>query len=350
MNNIPLQRIYFLDYLRVFAFLSVLIGHKFYIPLSQFVMNLSTPHITQQYLSNAFLSMFRGGGAGVIVFFMISGYIILHVLQKEKSFEFLVKRIFRIYPLLIFAILIQVILAYFAHNKSIDLSTTLIQMSLMGDFFNTHYALSGVEWTLRVEVMFYIFMFILSFTKILQNNSYVFYFILIILTLSLKYIAPFPTGNFVGYFTTYIPFLFLGSVVYLYEKKSINIIALLIFIFIVFYRYFKAIEDFSNAWLNSNFAIVGFLIFIFLWLIRDQLHKLPNSINKSITLLALLTYSVYLFHNFLWEYIVKFLEIIGIENKTFIVIILFSWCFIVYKLIETFMNNIGKKLSKKLLR
>ncbi len=348
MNN-PIQRIYFLDYLRVFAFLSVLIGHKFYAPLSQFVTNLSTPHITQQYLSNVFLSMFKGGGAGVVVFFMISGYIILHVLQKEKPFEFLVKRIFRIYPLLIFAILIQVLLAFFFKDKSIDLSTNLIQMSLMGDFFNTPYALSGVEWTLRVEIMFYFFMFILSFTKILRSNPYIYYSILIALTISIKYISPFPTENFVGYFTTYVPFLFLGSVIYIYEKKSINIIALLLFIFIVFYRYFKAIEDFSNSWLNSNFAIVGFLIFMVLWLVRDQLHKLPNSINKNITLLALLTYSVYLFHNFLWGYIAKFLEIIGIENKIFIVLILFLWCFIVYKLIETPMNNIGKKLSKKLL-
>ncbi len=55
------SRIIFLDYLRVFAFLSVLIGHKFYAGLSSYISSFDKPHITQQYLSNFFLSIFQGG-------------------------------------------------------------------------------------------------------------------------------------------------------------------------------------------------------------------------------------------------------------------------------------------------
>lgn len=348
-KNNQTQRIIFLDYLRVFAFLSVLIGHKFYTELSQYISTFSTPHITQKYLSNLFLSMFQGGGAGVVVFFMISGYIILHVLQKEKPFEFIIKRIFRIYPLLIFAIFIQVLLSFLTSHSITDLGVILSQMSLMGDFINTPYALAGVEWTLRVEIFFYILMFLLSFTIFLKNKSYILFSILAILTLSVKFISPFPTENFVGYFTSYFPFLFLGSVLYMYEKKRINLLAFLIFVFIVFYRYFKAMEDYSPHWQNSNFAIVGFSIFIILWLTRNKSQHLPNFINHYITTFALLTYSVYLFHNFLWSYISKFIGYIGMDNKFIVFLILLLWCTLVYKLIETPMNKLGKMISKKVL-
>ena len=35
------------------------------------------------------------GGAGVVVFFLVSGYIIAHVLQTEAARQFLLKRFFR---------------------------------------------------------------------------------------------------------------------------------------------------------------------------------------------------------------------------------------------------------------
>ena len=344
------KRIIFLDYARVFAFLSVLIGHKFYIQLDTFISSFNTPHITQQYLANIFSSMFMGGGAGVVVFFMISGYIILHVLQKESPFEFLIKRFFRIYPLLIFAVIVQVLLTYFISHQKINLSTILVQMSLMGDFFNTPYALSGVEWTLRTEIMFYFFMFMLSFTTILRDKGYMLLLVLILITFSIQYISPFPTGNFIGYFTTYVPFLFLGSVIYMYEKKTINIVALLGFVTIVFYQYFEAIEKYSSPWLNTNFAITGFFVFLFLWLFQNKLEQLPDIINKLIIKLALLTYSVYVFHLFLWPYLAGFLEKIGLHSSIFILFSLLAWCTIMYLIIETPMNTIGKKLSKRFSR
>lgn len=62
MNTIKNERIIFLDYLRIFAFMSVLIGHKMYTEVSTYINNLDAPHITEQYLLNGFLSIFTGGG------------------------------------------------------------------------------------------------------------------------------------------------------------------------------------------------------------------------------------------------------------------------------------------------
>lgn len=224
-----------------------------------------------------------------------------------------------------------------------ELSTILLQMTLLGDFFNIPYALAGVEWTLRVEIIFYLLMFLLSFSKVVKTKGYFLLFIFIFITLLLKYIAPFPSNNFVGYFTIYFPFLFIGSTLYMYEKQSINLLSLIVFITFIFLGYFYMIEVYQSTWLTSNFAIIGFLVFIFFWLIRNKLYI--TSINNVVIKSSLLTYSVYLFHNFLWYYIEKILSIFKLDYKIIIFFCLLLWCYIVYKLIEQPMNKIGKKLT-----
>ena len=96
--------------MRIFAFISVLVGHKIYDKL-EFASQNQSLHITIRYLAEALLPLCLGGAAGVIVFFLTSGYIITHVLQKEETAEFIVKRIFRIYPLYIFAVITEALLA-----------------------------------------------------------------------------------------------------------------------------------------------------------------------------------------------------------------------------------------------
>jgi peptidoglycan/LPS O-acetylase OafA/YrhL len=148
----------FLDYLRVFAFISVLIGHKFYGDLAAYLQSFELSHTTMVLARMLFLNFFAMGGAGVIVFFMVSGYIILHVIQTEEVRPFLIKRFFRIYPLLILAILVEYIFQSVNQESSLSWLTRLGQMSLLGDFFQVPHALAGVEWTLRIEVSFYLLM------------------------------------------------------------------------------------------------------------------------------------------------------------------------------------------------
>lgn len=89
------NRIIFLDYCRIFAFVSVLIGHEFFGDILNLISNPNV-HITIKSILSISLPVFEGGGAGVVVFFMVSGYIITKVIEFEKPFDFLIKRIFRI--------------------------------------------------------------------------------------------------------------------------------------------------------------------------------------------------------------------------------------------------------------
>ena len=234
VKAIKATRIFFLDYLRIFAFVSVLIGHKFNSYLVA-ISNDVTIHSTPRLMASFLIPFMQSGGAGVVVFFLVSGYIITHVLQTEHSVEFLIKRIFRIYPLYIVAVLLWYIpLAIVGHTESV--LTLILQLLLLGDFFGTPYALGGVEWTLRVEIIFYVFMMALSYLNIITNHkSQILPYLLVFTTLMLGYLAPIPTTDiFKGYITIFAPFLLLGSMIYLFERKKLGLIFLLFFISLVF--------------------------------------------------------------------------------------------------------------------
>ncbi len=165
-------------------------------------------HVTIRTIAKLLLPLVYGGGAGVVVFFLVSGYIIAHILQTEHSKEFLIKRFFRIYPLYIVAVLIQYI-PLLALGRLLDISILLPQLLLLGDFFATPYALNGVEWTLRVEIMFYVFMVVLRALGLMSKHNKLLPYVLVVATICCGFIAPIPAAEIwsKGYLTIYGPFL-----------------------------------------------------------------------------------------------------------------------------------------------
>jgi len=184
------NRILFLDYLRIFAFLSVLIAHKYSEPLIV-AANDDGIHATLSLMALTLYKIIEAGGAGVIVFFLISGYIITCVAIREDVKTFVVRRFFRIYPLYVLAVVIEIILGFFIKGIPVPpLSIILPRITLMGDFFGTPYALGSVEWTLRVEIYFYIVTAILLKMGVFKHPK-ILPFIYSAIIVSLQYFGPF---------------------------------------------------------------------------------------------------------------------------------------------------------------
>lgn len=198
-NPKVITRIAFLDYLRIFAFISVLIGHKFYADIVAAIAN-DKLHATPKLLLELLMPFVFGGGAGVIVFFLVSGYIISQVLSVEQTTSFLIRRVFRIYPLYIIAVLIQIIVQ--KTWGTLSLNILVPQLLLIGDFFSTPYTLAGVEWTLRVEIIFYVFMAMLKAGGFWDKRKHLLIFVLLITTGLMSQLPAFPDGLsvFKGYF------------------------------------------------------------------------------------------------------------------------------------------------------
>lgn len=289
----------------------------------------------------------QGGAAGVVVFFLTSGYIITHVLQSEAPADFLFKRIFRIYPLYIFAVAMELAFNAASGVALPDMTTIIQRMLLIGDFFNTPYGLAGVEWTLRIEVAFYLLMFLIKASGLMKAP-----WILPVLYLSIAaalYVAPiFPNGmgwsN--GYFNMYSMFLLCGSCIYLAEKSLASRAISTIAIVLMCLLFLTLTAKVQPNWKESNYAVLAVGIFLVSFFCRELLAD-----SKVLRLLSDLTYSVYLFHNWLWEYIYSVVSMISVQPSVALPLTTLSllvFCYLAYRTVERYGVKAGSIFLRRI--
>lgn len=341
MPNKITDRIVFLDYMRIFAFVGVLVGHRMFPDLYYASIDESL-HISIRYVLSALVPLAWSGAAGVIVFFITSGYVITHVLQSEKTTEFLMKRFFRIYPLFMFAVICEAVVNRLVNGIPFPPAWQWIpHLLLLGDLFGIPTSLSGVEWTLRIEVAFYVLMAIFKSSGLMRNQQYL-PAVFAILAAVLYFSPAFPNspGLTLGYTTLYAPFLFVGSCVYLLEMGKANknvCIAVMISIVFAFWTMTTKVQPVFN---NNNHSMYALIVFFGGWLIRGTMQDGP-----LIRLASSLTYSVYLFHNWIWPYLMDLLPKVGltaIPLKVQVTAVLLLLCYGLHKTVEEYGLRAGR--------
>jgi peptidoglycan/LPS O-acetylase OafA/YrhL len=314
------KRIAFLDYLRVFAFASVFIGHLY-------------PHALEgmPFLNRVIFPFVQEGVCGVIVFFLISGYIINEVLRIEYSAQFLVRRFFRIYPLYIFAVLIELMILSWQGAPLIPWPQILSRMLLIGDLFNTPLGLQGIEWTLRAELLFYVWMSLAKATRLFDHKKYFFFSICVVSILSIVFYS---LTHILTFFV--MPILFAGTVMNLFKHREIDAICLMGFMLpiIAFPAYFVIMNDISFMGDFYSFFL-GIALFIMGYYWQEKI-----TLNATVYFISQLTFGIYLFHNFLMPFLVQSLDHTPFPNA--IALVLFTFFVIaIHFLIEKPANRLG---------
>jgi peptidoglycan/LPS O-acetylase OafA/YrhL len=139
-----------LEGLRGVAAIAVLVQHCLeFTPLNA-AGNESLP-------ARVFQESFNLGRVGVIVFFLISGFLIPHSLKHgtRPLAKFAVSRFFRLYPL--YWVSLAAALAIFPLLAPISFSTAQIaaNITMVAELFGQEYVIS-LYWTLFVEMLFYV--------------------------------------------------------------------------------------------------------------------------------------------------------------------------------------------------
>lgn len=144
-----LQRIKNLDTFRAIAAIVVMIGH---IELFRF----------QKFGSEIFF-LLPNGYTAVMMFFVISGFLITFLLTKEKNKygtislkDFYLRRILRIYPVYYLVLVIS----FFFYEQIPSIGTISFNMAMLpniGRLFDARWATSPQIWSIGVENSFYIF-------------------------------------------------------------------------------------------------------------------------------------------------------------------------------------------------
>jgi len=111
------------------------------------------------------------GHLGVVIFFFVSGFVISHVAMAETRREFIIKRVFRIWPTLALAIVLtwiaKTVAASFGAAPFAGFSTASTAWHYVESLFFLDWMSAGglpskerphaliIDWTLFIEVMFY---------------------------------------------------------------------------------------------------------------------------------------------------------------------------------------------------
>ena len=136
------QRFLALDTLRGVAILMVVIGH--FLP-ERLVFGDVAHHVN---------SLGRGG---VILFFLLSGYLIFRNVERQDTATFLSRRMFKIFPAYSVNVALIFALGYFnSDHANWNLKLLLANLFMVQDVFGQD-LLNGVYWTLLIEIKFYIF-------------------------------------------------------------------------------------------------------------------------------------------------------------------------------------------------
>lgn len=155
-----------IDGLRGVAAMLVVLTH-----LGESLTKLPVPSYVSGAANIWFYDLFSPGRVGVVAFFCISGFVIPYSFGgKNPAISFPINRFFRIFPSFWLAVCLAAITFLALGTKSITPAQFVVNLTLLHRVIGVPYILT-VDWTLLVEILFYISCYALFLTKSIHSFS-----------------------------------------------------------------------------------------------------------------------------------------------------------------------------------
>lgn len=229
MTTVPRDRIAFIHLLRGLAPIFVLWAH---IPgwwLIEKHQKWWLFDATRDLVILPFHLYQNAGHFGVVLFFLISGFIISHVATRETRLEFTVKRIFRIGPTLVCATALMVMSKGLAnmfalgdvYGNSASVSWDYIYTIFLLDWFTPGGHTLSVTWSLATEVVFYVMMTVLLPRLVTHPIKATIWMLIVVAAVNLPHHISSHVA-FWNYTLIYLPIIIAGRVLYLYWSGTVG--------------------------------------------------------------------------------------------------------------------------------
>jgi peptidoglycan/LPS O-acetylase OafA/YrhL len=287
-------RFVFLDYLRAMAAWAVVWDHILAGWSSEHGAEPRFVAAIDTYVMVPLGIIQHGGWLAVCLFFLISGFVITHVAAREGVAEFLVKRFFRIFPLLAIFVLLSIGLQP-ALWGSVSWASLLRNMTLVNWFHTPQVNYVGVAWTLVIEVQFYV---LVALTMAARRP---------LLALAANLAVPIATtalcrqydANFFLFSASmaFVPYLVVGQVFYLgLYRRSLGLAGMAVSLAACFGVILYGIESIHTVFLPaSNSYLISFayacVLFVLFFHFNARLRSGP-----ILRFLAASSFAVYLVH------------------------------------------------------
>lgn len=302
------HRLTALDGLRGVAILLVMGFHYFY-HLESFYYK-STLYPYGETFSN--VPIFKYGYMGVELFFIISGFVIAMTLESSRSLlDFVIRRFVRIWP----ALIVSAVLTFFLLNWS-DApfaltrrqfwpnflpSFTLTPTLLWSGLFPKVDFVTGVYWSLVVEIRFYMIAVILFWLFARQNlarNLVIFTVLIYVARALLRRWVPGYNGIYDALFIPdYMPWFAAGAVFYELYKGRLAKGAALVMLAVAYALIARISLNYAPIGrappVSSGFALVFLILF---WFLATKLASMRIFEIRPLVWLGECSYSIYLYH------------------------------------------------------
>ncbi len=291
-ETINSDRLTHLDGLRGIAVLMVVFYH----------MYARWPQLLPYGSNFANFPLFKYGFLGVVLFFLISGFVIFMTLEKSLDFKmFIKKRWLRLFP----AMLIATILIYMTAKFMImrpagipSLRDLLPGLSFIQPFFWSKILpgtnmLEGSFWTLFVEAFFYI-IFGLSY-YVVKEKSILILVLISLLGYILKFAAYFGILKNIFFYSDLFGFQYYcwftaGALAYLFTKNKKKKYLVSFFIACLF----SVLTMITPRYISVSVVSALIIVLFSLPLFSDKTKKILS--NKFLVFFGFISYPLYLIH------------------------------------------------------
>jgi peptidoglycan/LPS O-acetylase OafA/YrhL len=298
------ERFVFLDLLRAIAVCLVMYSHVVGIFLHQHGENSVLAGVLQGFTAHPLDLALRMGNFGVVLFFLVSGFVVTHTGFAERPRQYAVKRFLRIYPMLAVAVLLAAVLLLAdlhpvttaGEITTVTPATVLTNMTLANHLIAPPVLLVDVSWTLIIEVLFYTLL--LAALPLLRRWVWPVVcgeLALVAVVLATEHLGGASYFLF-GVNLSYLPALLLGQVIWAVWSRRVPLWAGLAFGVVAVAEYVWA----GDPGMGRNdhpfdvHLLIGFAVFVLALLAERRLRPI-----RLVGYLADRSYSLYLLHGLL---------------------------------------------------
>jgi peptidoglycan/LPS O-acetylase OafA/YrhL len=254
------------------------------------------------YLSRPLNLYENAGHLGVVLFFLVSGYIVTHASRRESARTFGIKRAFRLLPALWLAVAVVAAARLIAHLAGIGYPTgtqgggltAYLRGAFLLDMLQNKPQINGVTWTLVVEVSFYV-LTAAAITLSRRAPALATVGMLATWAGAALLLHHFPSTRYLDAMTVYVGILILGRSLYLSHASLIGsreswwLCCAVVAVFVAVYQVLApgVLQQYDGP---ANTYVLGLLLFLVF------MYASPKQAPWAIRELADISYSLYLLH------------------------------------------------------
>lgn len=240
----------------------------------------------------------HGGALGVAIFFLVSGFVIPYAAQNETRTEFAIKRFARIYPPFLISVFFLIAVRLLTgHSYILINDTSFLNFLLSATFFNFFLDIPGINdvaWTLIIEVLFYLWFWLIMPLFFKKPAKAI--FIALSASTATSICLHFHAYAHILKWVNSIGFLFMGSLIFLRWSKKISLPMFLLSSMAFWLLFLSGINSTSIS-LNQVTALATSYALACLIFGVTLLSEPYLKLNRPVAYISKISYSVYLYHN-----------------------------------------------------